>query len=79
MMHRIQTVCFHLHGLRSLLTNAATGSPASDCGVVVVLRHDAIAYAFEDRLWSTYKFGETFKAEDPKTKAPATRNPFGCL
>jgi len=59
-----------------LLTNAATGSPPNDCGVVVVLRHDAIAYAFEDRLWSTYKFGEIFKAEDPKTKTPSTRNPF---
>lgn len=59
-----------------LLTNGATGSPLNDCGVVVVLRHDAIPYAFEDRLWSTYKFGEIFKAEDPKTKAFSTRNPF---
>jgi len=59
-----------------LLTNEATGSPASDCGVVVVLRHDAIPYAFEDRLWAKYKFGEQFKADDPATKAPAIRNPF---
>jgi hypothetical protein len=59
-----------------LLTNEATGSPEKDCGVVVVLRHDAIPYAFEDRLWEKYKFGEMFKAHDPETKAPATRNPF---
>ncbi len=59
-----------------LLTNGATGSPESDCGVVVVLRHDAIPYAFEDKLWSKYKFGEMFKADDPATKAPAVRNPF---
>jgi intracellular sulfur oxidation DsrE/DsrF family protein len=59
-----------------LLTNEATGSPASDCGVVVILRHDAIPYAFEDRLWDKYKFGELFKADDPATKAPSTRNPF---
>lgn len=59
-----------------LLTNEATGSPASDCGVVVVLRHNAITYAFEDRLWAKYKFGEHFKADDPATKSPATRNPF---
>ena len=59
-----------------LLTNEATGSPATDCGVVVVLRHDGIAYAFEDRLWAKYKFGEQFKANDPATKSPATRNPF---
>ena len=59
-----------------LLTNEATGSPAKDCGVVVVLRHDAIPYAFEDKLWTKYKFGEMFSANDPATKAPATRNPF---
>ncbi len=59
-----------------LMTNAATGTPEKDCSVVVVLRHDAIPYAFEDRLWEKYKFGETFKADDPKTKAPAVRNPF---
>ena len=59
-----------------LLTNQKTGSPASDCGVVVVLRHTAIAYAFEDRLWEKYKFGEVFNAHDPKTKAPSLRNPF---
>ncbi|MEO6538464.1 MAG: twin-arginine translocation signal domain-containing protein [Ferruginibacter sp.] len=59
-----------------LMTNEATGSLAKDCGVVVVLRHDAIPYAFEDGLWSKYKFGEMFKADDPATKAPATRNPF---
>ena len=59
-----------------LLTNQSTGTPANDCGVVVVLRHAAIGYAFEDRLWEKYKFGELFNAHDPKTKAPSTRNPF---
>jgi intracellular sulfur oxidation DsrE/DsrF family protein len=59
-----------------LLTNAATGTPEKDNSVVVVLRHDGIPYAFEDRLWEKYKFGETFKIDDPKTKAPSIRNPF---
>jgi hypothetical protein len=59
-----------------LLTNIATGTPERDNNVVVVLRHEAIPYAFEDRLWAKYKFGETFKADDPATKAPAVRNPF---
>jgi len=58
------------------LTNAATGTPEKDCSVVVILRHDAIGYAFEDGLWAKYKFGEHFKANDPQTKAPAVRNPF---
>ncbi|MBI2730893.1 MAG: hypothetical protein HYX40_09110 [Sphingobacteriales bacterium] len=59
-----------------LMTNQATGSTEKDCSVVVVLRHNAIPYAFEDRLWADYKFGEMFKADDPVTKAAATRNPF---
>lgn len=59
-----------------LLTNGATGSPENDCGVVVVLRHDAIGYAFEDRLWAKYKLGDVFKANDPATGAAAVRNPF---
>jgi len=59
-----------------LLTNAATGTPEKDNSVVVVLRHDGIPYAFEDRLWEKYKFGETFKINDPTTKAAAVRNPF---
>jgi len=67
-----------------LVTNAATGSPESDCGVVVILRHEAIAYAFEDRIWAKYKFaellkvddlGKTFQAADAAT-AVKTRNPF---
>jgi len=47
-----------------LLTNQATGSPESDCGVVVVLRHDAIGYAFKDAMWSKYGFGDLFKANE---------------
>ena len=59
-----------------LATNAATGTNEKDCSVVVVLRHTAIGYALEDRLWAKYKLGEFLKADDPKTKKPATRNPF---
>jgi intracellular sulfur oxidation DsrE/DsrF family protein len=59
-----------------LMTNQATGSQQKDCCAVVVLRHDAIPYAFEDRLWEKYKFGEVFKAPDPQTNEPSKRNPF---
>jgi intracellular sulfur oxidation DsrE/DsrF family protein len=59
-----------------LLTNLSTGSPANDCSAVVVLRHTAIGYAFEDRLWQKYKLGEVFGAKDPKTNAASLRNPF---
>lgn len=59
-----------------LLTNAKTGTPEKDCGVVVILRHNAIPYAMGNELWEKYKFGEMFKVTDPATKAPAVRNPF---
>lgn len=67
-----------------LMTNEATGSPASDCGVVVVLRHDGICYAFQDKMWEKYNFAEVFKAKEvgPGFKAKdaetatKTRNPF---
>lgn len=54
-----------------MLTNGG-----KDTGVVVILRHDAIPYAMESRLWEKYKFGEFFKIDDPKTKAPSVRNMF---
>jgi len=58
-----------------MVTNAATGTPENDCGVVVILRHNAIPYAMGHDLWAKYKFGEMFKINDEE-KAPATRNPF---
>jgi intracellular sulfur oxidation DsrE/DsrF family protein len=68
-----------------LATNAATGTPEKDCGVVVILRHDAIPYAFQDSMWAKYKFSEVFKgsgdlgpafqAADAATAAKS-RNPF---
>ncbi|POY38294.1 hypothetical protein C3K47_02535 [Solitalea longa] len=59
-----------------LLTNEKTGTPAKECSVVVVLRHSAIGYTMENRLWEKYKFGEFFKADDPLTKTASLRNPF---
>jgi len=59
-----------------LATNAATGTVEKDCSVVVVLRHTAIPYAMEDRLWAKYNLCEVLKIDDPKTKKPSTRNPF---
>jgi intracellular sulfur oxidation DsrE/DsrF family protein len=59
-----------------LMTNEKTGTPANECGVVVVLRHAAIGYAMQHSVWEKYHLGEVFEAEDPLTKKPATRNPF---
>ena len=57
-------------------TNNATNTADSDLGTIVVLRHDAIAAAMEDRLWAKYKFGEVFKIDDPGTKKPALKNVY---
>jgi len=59
-----------------LLTNAGTGTPAADTGVVVILRHNAVPLALENRLWEKYRLGDAFKVDDPKTTAPAVRNIF---
>lgn len=58
------------------LTNNNTGTPDNDMTAMVVLRHNAIPLAMEDRLWEKYKFGEMFKVTDSTTKAPAIRNPY---
>ena len=59
-----------------LLTNEGTGTPEKDCSVVVVLRHDAIAYAMEHSLWPKYNFTALFHAPDPLTQKTSDRNPF---
>jgi len=59
-----------------LLTNAATGTPETECSVVVILRHEAIPYALGNDLWAKYKLGEMFKINDEKAKTPAVSNPF---
>ena len=59
-----------------LMTNANTGTPENECGVVIVLRHNSIPFAMNDSLWAKYKFGEMFKIDDTVTKAPAVRNAF---
>jgi hypothetical protein len=67
-----------------MMTNQATGTAPKDQGIVVILRHEAIPFAFEDKLWSKYNFGQVFKAgelggafkaADYKTAAN-TRNPL---
>jgi intracellular sulfur oxidation DsrE/DsrF family protein len=59
-----------------LLTNEKTGTPATDCNVVVILRHEAIPFALGNDLWAKYKLGEMFKINDDQAKTPAVKNPF---
>ena len=59
-----------------LLTNAGTGTPEKENSAVVILRHNGVPYAMEDRLWAKYKFGEAFGIDDHRTGKPALRNPL---
>lgn len=59
-----------------LMTNAATGTPEKECGVVMILRHDAIPYALNNSIWEKYPLGQVFKINDPATNSPQTKNPF---
>jgi hypothetical protein len=81
--HRIVFDAIHSHDLLPFaypkifyLTNEKTGTPESKCGIVMVLRHDAIPFAFDDKLWSKYKLGEIYNVTDPVSKDTASRNPF---
>ncbi|WP_373513782.1 twin-arginine translocation signal domain-containing protein [Persicitalea sp.] len=58
------------------LTNNQTGTADKDMTAMVVLRHNAIPFAMEDKLWAKYKFGEVFNITDNTTGAPAVRNPY---
>jgi intracellular sulfur oxidation DsrE/DsrF family protein len=58
-----------------LLTNMATGTAEKENNVVVVLRHNAIPYAMDDKLWTKYNFTELFGVKDGEHKG-VTRNVF---
>src|SRR4030095_4424406 len=58
-----------------LLTNMATGTPEKENSVVVVLRHSAIPYAMDSKLWAKYNFAEFFNVKDGEQKA-VTSNVF---
>lgn len=57
-------------------TNNQTGSNDNDQTAMVILRHNAIPLAMEDRLWQKYPLGEVFNIQDAKTKSPAKRNVY---
>src|SRR5688572_16756159 len=50
------------------------GVPESEVGVAVILRHNAVAHAFNDVIWEKYKLGEYAEITDKSTGKPAVRN-----
>lgn len=55
-------------------SNNETGISDDNMTAMVVLRHNAIPFALEDRLWEKYKLGEVFNVTDKKTSKPSLRN-----
>ena len=43
---------------------------------MTVLRHSAIPFAFENRIWEKYPIGEVFGINDSTTKTAMKRNPY---
>jgi hypothetical protein len=50
----------------------------SDVAVIVVLRHEATVFAYNDAIWSKYSapLGKMARITDPKTNQPPTVNPL---
>lgn len=59
---------------------SAYGEDVSNIGVVGTLysvgENSSIPMAFNDAMWSKYKFGEYLSLDDPQTGKPAARNLF---
>lgn len=54
----------------------ALGAAESEVAVAVVIRHAAIAAAYNDAIWTKYDLGRRLKVKDPVTEKKAKRNPF---
>jgi hypothetical protein len=52
------------------------GVADSDLSPVLVIRHAAIAMAFDDEMWAKYEIGKHEKIKDFVTSKWATRNPY---
>lgn len=77
---------FHAHqqlmpailGARSVLMNGrdAYGVSESQNSIAIGAHGPAISGLFRDEIWQRFTLGERYKFTDPKTNAPATKNPF---
>jgi hypothetical protein len=51
-------------------------TPNESATAVMIFRHKGLPYAVGSAMWEKYKIGETFKINDPETKAAAVKNPY---
>src|SRR5581483_11424400 len=48
-------------------------APNQSATAVLIFRHQGLPYGLNSTIWAKYKIGETFKINDPETKAPAVK------
>ncbi len=48
---------------------------AQDHAIIVVLRHTATPWGFNDAMWAKYAVGEKLNVTEPRSETKATRNP----
>ena len=54
----------------------AYGLKDSDLNAVVGIHGGALVMGLNDAMWAKYELGKRANENDPRTQAPATRNPF---
>lgn len=76
MIHAHQYFMTALVDARTMLANAreAYGVPESQFSLAVVTHGPAIQGLFDDATWEKLSLGAFYKANDPRTGAPSTRN-----
>ncbi len=51
-------------------------TPNQSATAVLIFRHQGLPYGLNSAMWAKYRVGETFKINDPETKASAVKNPW---
>jgi len=54
----------------------AYGVAPGQVSVVVAAHGKTGVMLLQDRIWEKYEYGKRFEVTDPRTKAPAVRNPY---
>jgi hypothetical protein len=61
----------YIRGMRD-----AIGAGPNDVQAVIIIRHAAIAMAFNDAMWAKYEIGKDKKIKAPRSEDWVTRNPY---
>ena len=78
LLHAHQQLMPAIVGARNILVNGRElyGVPERESSVAVASHGPAIGGLFRDEIWQRFTLGERYELKDPKTGAPALRNPY---